>query len=243
MPQPPTRISPISVSAEAQQQTAFYAGNPEHCHSYESPAPELTVRPKMRMRPSQSQTEELRNAYVINPHPTKEEREELGKKIGMYVISTWLAMSNDTNIALAFRRYQSVTNWFQNQRSLAKKRLDDEIAFEKTQHLNNDGHSLSDPSISYPQDVRALEMPVLPPRSSHPSVTALIRREKRSPSAERSNGSTSSRGSPYHSIIPSHRPRRTRPEPHQLEALQRLYSRTANPSIEERSALALEVGM
>jgi Homeodomain len=139
-----------------------------------------------------------------------------------------------------------VTNWFQNQRSLAKKRVDDDIAFEKSQYLNNHDHPVPDPSIdasSHTRDALPLEMPVLPPRSSHPSVSALIRREKRSPSAERSNGSTSSRGSPYHTIIPSHRPRRTRPEPYQLEALQKLYSRTANPSIEERNALALQVGM
>lgn len=70
-----------------------------------------------------------------------------------------------------------------------------------------------------------------------------MRRERRSPSVERSNASTSSRGSPYHCIVPPHRLRRTRPEPHQLEALQKLYNRTSNPSIEERGALALEVGM
>jgi hypothetical protein len=39
------------------------------------------------------------------------------------------------------------------------------------------------------------------------------------------------------------RPRRTRPEPHQLEALKKLFVRTSNPSIEERGALALEIGM
>ena len=39
------------------------------------------------------------------------------------------------------------------------------------------------------------------------------------------------------------RPRRTRPEPHQLEALKKLFRRTSTPSIEERGALALEIGM
>ena len=39
------------------------------------------------------------------------------------------------------------------------------------------------------------------------------------------------------------RPRRTRPEPHQLDALKKLFARTSNPSIEERGALALEIGM
>jgi hypothetical protein len=148
-----------------------------------------------------------------------------------------------------FRRYQSVTNWFQNQRSLAKKRLDDDVAFDKTSHLYSNGRPIAErltDMASYSRDSRellALETPAFPPRSSHPSVSALIRRDKRSPSVERSNASTSSRSSPYHCIIPPHRPRRTRPEPHQLEALQKLYRRTSNPSIEERNALALEVGM
>lgn len=151
--------------------------------------------------------------------------------------------------SIPLRRYQSVTNWFQNQRSLAKKRLDDDVALDKTSHPYSNDLSTADLSPDIHSDLRdsrdlhALESPALPPRSSHPSVSGLIRRDKRSPSIERSNASTSSRSSPYHCIIPPHRPRRTRPEPHQLEALQKLYSRTSNPSIEERNALALEVGM
>ena len=39
----------------------------------------------MRMRPSLSQTEELKKAYMDNPHPTKDMREALGKRIGMCV--------------------------------------------------------------------------------------------------------------------------------------------------------------
>lgn len=223
--QSPTRIPHTPSSTDTtQQQTAFYAGNPEHCHTYESSTPELPSRPRMRMRPSLSQTDELRKAYIDNPHPTKDMREALGKRIGM--------------------RYQSVTNWFQNQRSLAKKRLDDEPFPDKMQ-LDSNGYPLPDPPtdiMPYSRDRSTVPTQAFPPRSSHPSVSALIKRERRSPSAERSNASSSSRG-PYHSIIPSHRPRRTRPEPHQLEALQKLYNRTSNPSIEERGALALEVGM
>jgi hypothetical protein len=101
---PSSRINPTQGSPEvSKQQTAFYAGNPEHDHTYESSVPVPPSRPRMRMRPSQSQTDELRKAYIMDPHPTKEQREELGKRIGM--------------------RYQSVTNWFQNQRSLAKKAI------------------------------------------------------------------------------------------------------------------------
>jgi hypothetical protein len=39
------------------------------------------------------------------------------------------------------------------------------------------------------------------------------------------------------------RPRRSRPEAHQLDALKALYAKTPNPSIEQRGALALEIGM
>ena len=39
------------------------------------------------------------------------------------------------------------------------------------------------------------------------------------------------------------RPRRTRPEPWQLDALKRLFNRTKTPSIEDRQRLAAEIGM
>ena len=84
---PPSRINPTQGSPEvSKQQTAFYAGNPEHDHTYESSVPVPPSRPRMRMRPSQSQTDELRKAYIMDPHPTKEQREELGKRIGMWAI-------------------------------------------------------------------------------------------------------------------------------------------------------------
>ena len=47
---------------------------------------------------------------------------------------------------------------------------------------------------------------------------------------------------PYSGAM-STRPRRSRPEPYQLDALKVLFTRTATPTIEERSALALEIGM
>jgi len=49
---------------------------------------------------------------------------------------------------------------------------------------------------------------------------------------------------PYRNAHPAFsRTRRSRPEPFQLEALKRLFRKTATPTIEERSALALEIGM
>jgi hypothetical protein len=61
-----------------------------------------------------------------------------------------------------------------------------------------------------------------------------------SPSPRRTTPRRSS--TPYHaaSLL---RPRRTRPEPHQLEELKKLNERTSNPTIEERTALALEIRM
>ncbi|KAI0049287.1 hypothetical protein FA95DRAFT_907820 [Auriscalpium vulgare] len=207
--------SPMSHGTKAtkqdqgpQQQTAFYAGNPEHRHTYESASIEPPPRPRMRMRPTSYQTDELRKFYLTNSHPTKEEREDLGKRIGM--------------------RYQSVTNWFQNQRSLAKKRQEEEDDIEK-------------PHVSRAESGQAAsEAP--PQRLTSMSIASLIHRDK-SPSVDPSIDSASSRASPYRITVPAHRPRRTRPEPHQLDALQKLYNRTSNPSIEERGALALEVGM
>lgn len=63
-----------------QQQSAFYAGNPNHRHLFES---ESNMVRKGRSRPTAAQTEELRKLYEVNPHPSKEEREELGVRIGM----------------------------------------------------------------------------------------------------------------------------------------------------------------
>ena len=73
----------------------------------------------------------------------------------------------------------------------------------------------------------------------------------RSPSAApvADSRTSSPRPSPYgpalseRSSSVSGRPRRCRPEPYQLEALKRLFHRTATPSIEERGALALEINM
>lgn len=42
-----------------------------------------SITRKARVRPSQQQQDELRNLYNSNPHPSKEDRERLGEKIGM----------------------------------------------------------------------------------------------------------------------------------------------------------------
>lgn len=62
------------------QHTLFYAGNPQHTHLFEG---EGSMPRKARSRPSAAQTEELKKLYEQKAHPTKEEREALGNKIGM----------------------------------------------------------------------------------------------------------------------------------------------------------------
>ncbi|KAI5124107.1 hypothetical protein M0805_000921 [Coniferiporia weirii] len=178
---------------------------------------------RMRIRPTPKQTDELRRLYSRNTHPSKEERENLGMRIGM--------------------KYQSVTNWFQNQRSLARKRHEEQ-ELDVQSALSTDHNDYG--SVDSHQGPRTF--PLFPPAASHPSLGSSVTPHSpasRSTSAShmtmhdnpkvaslrRMNGGTLSR------------PRRTRPEPSQLEALKKLFARTPNPSIEERGALALEIGM
>lgn len=77
----------LDRAQHARQQSAFYAGNPQHQHMFEheSHAAAVAAARKGRSRPSAAQTEELRKLYDMNAHPSKEEREELGVRIGMCV--------------------------------------------------------------------------------------------------------------------------------------------------------------
>lgn len=188
---------------------------------------------KMRMRPTAEQTEELKKLYSITPHPTSEERQALAERIGM--------------------RYQSVTNWYQNMRSGAKRR----------QHPDISSNSRSDLPHHHSDMRQYSAFPPRPPHQIHPSLvsdSAAVppsslssstegARTHRSPSVSPSmdeqhprratmRRSTTPYGGPMQS-----RPRRSRPEPYQLDALKGLFNRTSTPTIEERSALALEIGM
>ncbi|KAL1951340.1 hypothetical protein VTO73DRAFT_489 [Trametes versicolor] len=208
------------------QHTLFYAGNPQHTHLFEG---EGSMPRKARSRPSAAQTEELKKLYEQKAHPTKEEREALGNKIGM--------------------RYQSVTNWFQNQRSIAKKR--EEAAAAKAADRDLPPSRAFTPTLLPPSSSAAHPSLAVPPATSHPSLSALLHppRARRSPSAAPSSRPASPRASPYHtpadrSFDGTHRrPRRTRPEPYQLEALKKLFNRTRTPTIEDRHLLAAEIGM
>ncbi|GBE77533.1 hypothetical protein BKA93DRAFT_732421 [Sparassis latifolia] len=226
-----SRATHFSTSDHNQQQhTLFYTDNPQQKHLFES---DNTMPRKARSRPSHAQTDELRKVYDVNQHPSKEEREELGRKIGM--------------------RYQSVTNWFQNQRSIAKKRKEEEEtqAALAAGAISSKGRTYT----SFPPAAGAAHPSLaVPPSSGHPSLPPLtvphVPRARRSVSAApAASRPTSPRASPYRAaadrvLVATHlRPRRTRPEPHQLEALKKLFRRTETPSIEERGALALEIGM
>ncbi|KAF8899208.1 hypothetical protein BD779DRAFT_1666920 [Infundibulicybe gibba] len=177
----------------------FYSANPEQSRFL----PDTENMPRrMRMRPTPEQTEELRKLYNLNPHPTTDQRQVLSERIGM--------------------RYQSITNWFQNQRSLAKKRREDDT--DVVVVTSNRGSS------DHPSDSRTYS--AFPPPSNHPSLglggirhpsAALPHRLFRSPSV--SSSMDDSRGLPI------------------LDALKDLFTKTPTPSIEERTSLALEIGM
>jgi hypothetical protein len=158
------------------------------------------------------------------------------------------------------RTLKSITNWFQNQRSQAKKRKEEEevaaAQMYKTPVLNS-SHESTPFSALPPASNHPSLLASLPPPSFHPSLhLALSSKELPSLSiparaVARAEGSPSSRRStPRRSSTPYRpatstlsRPRRTRPEPYQLGELKKLNAKTSNPSIEERSALALEIGM
>ncbi|KAF8640904.1 hypothetical protein AX17_000552 [Amanita inopinata Kibby_2008] len=180
---------------------------------------------RMRMRPTHEQTEELKNLYSINPHPTTEQRQALSERIGM--------------------RYQSITNWFQNQRSLAKKKTNEETDVPTTLHS---------------EYVLERQYSAYPPPQDHPSLVLSPKYNAHSipyhemqccPKFLLPPGGPTSRKPFYKRITTSYdtapstasRPRRSRPEPYQLDALKQLFTKTSTPSIEERSALAAEIGM
>lgn len=240
----------------------------------------------VRNRTTLEQSEVLRRAYAINAHPTKEEREELAERVGMSVVSFSLHHRTDFNLD---RRLQSVTNWFQNQRTQARKHKEDHPPLTSSSSTTVDRLSsapshpssvidddpgaplthlsfppraphpslvpdrhLPPPSLPFlklsPPEADELKLPrsrmSLPP-SSNPRVTSPRMRRSVTPysrdlkdheDARRSNEGTKAEDG--HA-----RPRRSRPEPYQLEALKKLLHRTSTPSIEQRNALALEVGM
>ncbi|PFH52300.1 hypothetical protein AMATHDRAFT_57354 [Amanita thiersii Skay4041] len=203
------------------QHPLYYPGNGDPPHFMAEPD---SLPRKMRMRPTQEQTEQLKKLYNITPHPTPEQRQVLSERIGM--------------------RYQSITNWFQNQRSLAKKKnhddLDSPVKFQSDYVLERQ-YSAYPPPVGRPSLVSpphySIQNAAYPAGRRSPSVSIPL-------DESTARKSLSRRSAARFDVSPeSLRPRRSRPEPYQLHALKELFTKTPTPSIEERSALAAEIGM
>lgn len=146
------------------------------------------------------------------------------------------------------RRYQSITNWFQNQRSSAKNSREDETEISISSKLPSEySHDMRQYS-AFPPSTQHPSLPLPPVPIQPPSLTHqnLRRSPSLPPMDDMSPRRTYHRRSttPYGSMpISFSRPRRSRPEPYQLDALKELFRKTSTPTIEERSALASEIGM
>jgi DNA-binding transcriptional regulator YdaS (Cro superfamily) len=175
---------------------------------------------RSRIRPSPEQVEQLKNLFNANALPSTEEKQALADRIGM--------------------RYQSITTWFQNQRSIQKKRQEgDSDITAPTEHASETRRYSAFPPPTHHSSLN------LPPASSHPSLPSMPAHAGRSLSPDPIPHRIRNRrrsATPYESVLNS-RPRRTRPEPYQLDALKDMFLKTAHPSIEERTALALQIGM
>lgn len=167
-------------------------------------------------------------------------------------IPTWFRMRPSLPCFLS-RRYQSVTNWFQNQRSIAKKRKEDEDALAARDAAASSSSRSHSYSAFPPSSSVAHPSLAVPPVKGHPSLPPPLvsSRMQRSPSAMTllDGRAPSPRPSPYSTAMSerassvSSRSRRTRPEPYQLEELKKLFERNPTPSIEERGALAVSINM
>jgi hypothetical protein len=160
------------------------------------------------------------------------------------------------------RPYQSITNWFRSQRD-QRREHDIELLFEDPSHKSREPLFGASPSEIQSFSAVSSDYSFVPPApSSHPPQSAPVKSRPSPPislpaatfptineSISLSRRSTPRRSStPYRSAgggtgSTNTRPRRTRPEPYQLDALRNLFNRTSTPSIEERTILALEIGM
>ncbi|KAK7064215.1 distal-less homeobox 3 [Favolaschia claudopus] len=132
-------------------------------------------------------------------------------------------------------RYQSEVNWLDPQLDPQLPRLDEPKAF--------DGVAPEDGDLSRPFPP-VLDQPSLTERGRRSNISTVLDDGLVSRSRRASSRRSTTPYSPASAIVSfSSRQRRARPEPSQLDGLKRLYNKTATPSIEERSALALEIGM
>ncbi|KAJ7146239.1 hypothetical protein C8R44DRAFT_756948 [Mycena epipterygia] len=195
-------------------------------------------------RLSRFQIDDLQRIYRMNPYPTTEEARVIADRVGM--------------------RYQSITEWFRTQRSLDRRNRTDDYPPPSISPVSEAGHRDPRAYASF------APIPTLPPASSHPSLVGIESRRqlsavsddhphhtsrtsvRRSPSPRNAAPSNSPYGVPTGSSTGSStalsqslsaRQRRGRPDPTQLTSLRRLLGKTPTPSIEQRTALAREIGM
>ena len=72
----------VAALDDPRRQSLFYATNPDQNHVF-AEAEQMPRRMRMRNRPTAEQIDQLRKMFASNPHPSKEDREELGEKISM----------------------------------------------------------------------------------------------------------------------------------------------------------------
>ncbi|KAJ6601353.1 homeodomain transcription factor [Mycena vulgaris] len=180
-------------------------------------------------RLSRPQIDELQRIYRMNSYPTTEDTQIIAERIGT--------------------RYQYISEWFRTQRSLDRRPRTDGYPPASISPLSEEADFHSRAYLTLPPLIG------LPPASSHPSLVGIESERRLSsipedpPYNPRSSRRSSSprNATPYGStstvVSLSARQRRGRPDSVQLDGLRRLLSKTPTPSIEERSALALEIGM
>ncbi|KAJ6541877.1 hypothetical protein B0H19DRAFT_1077646 [Mycena capillaripes] len=234
--QPPSHPTPWST---ADDDNYYYPPTEEVSNHNLRSAPHLDQDPRPRNQlssapdhaqylpqpgpPSRLQIDELQRIYRNNPYPEPEEVRVVAERIGM--------------------RHQTTVEWFRTQRNLDRRSID---VYPIGAAGERQTFSCIPPITAHIHT---------PPASSHPSLVGIDSTTRLSAvpedqyyAARTSRRSASPRNAaPYGStstaLSLSARQRRGRPDPFQLNSLRRLLSKTPTPSIEERSALALEIGM
>ncbi|KAJ7630962.1 hypothetical protein FB45DRAFT_917076 [Roridomyces roridus] len=209
--------------------------------------------PPKRHRHSAVQLAALNALYLETEHPSLVQRTELALSIGLH--------------------QKSVNSYFQNKRASKKRPRGnqhiapppetDPLFPQESQSFPLESippQSLQHPSDEELQGQDEAQIPAndniqdLPqnPKDEDFAFSPATESGRQSPAFDDGFTSRSRRASSRRSATPyssaagpplSSRQRRARPEPRQLDRLKELFNKTPQPSIEERSALALEIGM
>ncbi|KAJ7757436.1 homeodomain transcription factor [Mycena metata] len=218
------------------------------------------------LRPSRPQIDELQRIYRINPYPTVEELSVVAERIGMrhQAIVEWFR----TQRSLDRRRVDVYPTTSAASPAISEERPTERhsrVVYPILPPISTLPPVSAHPSLAGLDSARRLsaitsseDQPYVPAapsrmlrRSSSPHrhhnaspYGSSITRPNTSTSASTSSGASTSASSTNGSTAAlSARQRRGRPDPAQLTSLRRLLRKTPTPSIEERAALALEIGM